>query len=252
MPTPLTPSSILLLALLALVGLGAGALANLAADVLPYLRAGQDPSATRSQRRDSPRSPHAVLHYLTLPWYWRRGGLCPHCGEHRPQRAPLLELAMIVAFAVIAWRVGGDPLRLLLYACYAWLLLTVLVIDLEHRLVLNVIMGPAAIFALAAGLLPGGLTPVQVVLGGALAFAGFFIIAVIGRGAMGMGDVKLAGVIGLITGYPAVLPALLAGILLGGLGAATLMLLRRATRKTAIAYAPYLSLGALAVLVWAG
>ena len=67
---------------------------------------------------------------------------------------------------------------------------------------------------------------------------------------MGMGDVKLAGVIGLMVGYPLVLPALLGGIILGGLAAALLLITKRATRKTAIAYAPYLCVGALAVPAW--
>ena len=145
---------------------------------------------------------HSIFHYLTLPWYFFRGGVCPHCGERRPFRAPLLELAMIAAFVLIAWRFSAEPVRMALYWLYAWFLLTVLVIDFEHRLVLNVMTLPAAILALAASFLPWAPTPVEALLGGVVAFAAFFIIALIGRGAMGMGDVKLAGVIGLMFGYP--------------------------------------------------
>jgi leader peptidase (prepilin peptidase)/N-methyltransferase len=167
-------------------------------------------------------------------------------------RAPLLELAMIAAFALIAWRFSADPVRMILFWGYAWFLLVVLVIDLEHRLVLNIMTAPAAALALAASFLPGAPTPVEALIGGAVGFGMFFIIALVGRGAMGMGDVKLAGVIGLMVGYPLVLPALLAGIILGGLAAAALLITRRATRKTAIAYAPYLCLGALAILLLMG
>jgi leader peptidase (prepilin peptidase) / N-methyltransferase len=69
---------------------------------------------------------------------------------------------------------------------------------------------------------------------------------------MGMGDVKLAGVIGLMTGYPVVVTALVAGIVLGGVAAAVLLIARRVGRKTPIAYAPYLALGALGVMVLVG
>jgi len=167
-------------------------------------------------------------------------------------RAPLLELAMMAAFVLIAWRFGAEPLRMVTLWLYAWFLLTVLVIDLEHRRVLNVMVLPAAVLAFGASFLPGAPAPLDALLGGAGAFAAFFVIALLGRGAMGMGDVKLAGVIGLMTGYPLVVPSLLAGIVLGGLAAAAMLITRRATRKTAIAYAPYLCVGALAMLLWAG
>ena len=65
---------------------------------------------------------------------------------------------------------------------------------------------------------------------------------------MGFGDVKLAGVIGLMLGYPFVVPALMVGIILGGLAALALLITRKAERKSYIAYAPYLALGALVVL----
>lgn len=230
------------------IGIPSGMLANFAADTLPLSRT--DPG--RSGPGQAPA--FAIAHYLTLPWYFFTKGRCPRCGEQRPLRAPLLELAIITAFVFIGWRFAADApssgaiARTVLYWLYAWFLLTVLVIDLEHRLVLNVMTLPAAVLALAASFLPGAPTPVEALIGGAGAFAVFFLIALIGRGAMGMGDVKLAGVIGLMLGYPLVVPALLAGILLGGLAAALLLITRRATRKTAIAYAPYLCAGALAIL----
>lgn len=167
-------------------------------------------------------------------------------------RAPLLELAMMAAFLRSAWRFGFQPLRMVTLWLYAWFLLTVLVIDLEHRRVLNVMLLPAAVVASGASFLPGPPVPLDALLGGAGAFAAFFLIALLGRGAMGMGDVKLAGVIGLMTGYPLVVPALTGGIVLGGLAAAAMLITRRATRKTAIAYAPYLCVGTLAMLLWAG
>ena len=78
---------------------------------------------------------------------------------------------------------------------------------------------------------------------------GVFLIALIGRGKLGAGDVKLAGVIGLMLGFPAAITALVIGIFLGGAAAIILLLTRRAGRKSSFAYAPYLALGALVMLL---
>ena len=121
----------------------------MAADVLPKGRTAAAAPAGERRLAVHPRT-------LTLPWYFFTGAASvPHCGERRPLRAPLLELAMIAAFVLIAWRFSADPRpHAPVYWLYAWFLLTVLVIDLEHRLVLNVMTLPAAVLALAASFLP--------------------------------------------------------------------------------------------------
>jgi len=239
-----------------LAGWLAGGAANWAADVLPGRGASQIEGD--ESRRPQTRGPRAFLHYLTLPWYPFRHGICPHCGEHRPIRAPLLEAATVVAFA-LAWlpalRTFGvipDSWSLITTCLYSAFLLSVLVIDLEHRRVLNIMLAPAAVIALLASFLPGGPTPVQALLGGVLGFGVFALLALIGRGAMGLGDVKLAGVIGLMTGYPLVIPALALGIVFGGVAAIVLLVTRRVGRKGTMAYAPYLALGTIVVLLAAG
>jgi len=193
-----------------------------------------------------------TVHYLTLPWYPFRKGICPHCGEKRPLRAPLLELGMMAAFAAGWLRLQQDPAQLLAFGLFAWYLLVVLVIDVERRLVLDVMTVPAAAAALLISFLPGGATPLSALLGGAVGLGLFLFLALvgrfIGRNAMGAGDVKLAGVIGLMAGYPAVSQALLLGIVLGGIGALVLLVTRRAGRRGYMAYAPYLAVGALVVL----
>ena len=67
-------------------------------------------------------------------------------------------------------------------------------------------------------------------------------------GGMGMGDVKLAGLIGLMTGLDGVILAMTVGILAGGLAALALLASRRFDRKATMAYAPYLALGAWVAL----
>ena len=229
----------------------AGGAGNWTADVLP-----------RRGAEDAPAPPaghgFALWHYLTLPWYFfprpgpggslRRRGGCPHCGQLRPWRAPLLELATIAAFLLAWWRFGGEAAKVLVLWAFASYLLVVLVIDLEHRRVLNVMLIPAAAVALLASFLPGPPNWKQALVGGAAGLGIFFLIALVSRGKMGAGDVKLAGVIGLMVGFPVVLTALFIGVLLGGAAAIIMLITRRAGRKSYIAYAPYLCLGALACL----
>lgn len=80
---------------------------------------------------------------------------------------------------------------------------------------------------------------------GLLAGGGLFLLlALLGRGAMGAGDVKLAAALGAWLGFPHILPALLYGVLAGGLAALLLLVTHRAGRKDWMAYGPYLALGA--------
>lgn len=83
--------------------------------------------------------------------------------------------------------------------------------------------------ALAAGALIGG--------------GLFWLLRRLGRGALGLGDVKLALAGGALLGWPAVLPGLLSGMLIGGGAAALLLFSRRARRQDRFAYGPYLALG---------
>jgi leader peptidase (prepilin peptidase)/N-methyltransferase len=236
-----------------LAGWLAGAAENWAADRLPEV--GSSTATDRAPRAEPVGGVRGLAHDFTLPWYAARGGICPHCGEKRPLRAPLLEAATIGAFLITWWRFRGDPLHTAVVCLYAAFLLTVLVIDFEQRLVLNIMLAPAAVIALLVSVLPGDPTPLSALLGGAAGLGLFLLIALfgrlIGRGAMGAGDIKLAGVIGLMTGFPDVLRALVLGILLGGVAALVLLIARRAGRRGYMAYAPYLALGALVVL-WAG
>jgi len=234
---PRIPLNVLIpLALIA--GWLVGGIANLVADELPARRQSGRPAWTLRR----------LPHTWTLGWYFLRGGVCPHCGEKRPLRAPLLELAMIAGFGAAAWRAGGDPIAWAVLCVYSAFLLTILVIDFEQRRVLNVMLLLAAVLALLFSLLGGWRGLLDAALGGAIGFGLFLLLALVGRGRLGAGDVKLAGVIGLMVGFPRVLTALAIGILLGGAAAIGLLISRRAGRKARMAYAPYLALGALAVL----
>lgn len=222
----------------ALVGWLIGGLANWAADILPPLN---DPE----QRGRAP----VLLHDWSLAWFPWRGRRCPHCDTPPGPRRPLLELGMILLF-LFWWRLYPDrPVLLLVAWLYSAFLLLVLVIDLEHRRVLNLMTVPAALIILGASFLPFGPSPTDALLGGAAGYTLFLFIHLVGGRRLGLGDVKLAGVIGLMVGYPLVITVLLIAMILGAFGGLLLLVTRRAGRRDYMAYAPYMSLAALMSLI---
>ncbi|GAI86166.1 unnamed protein product, partial [marine sediment metagenome] len=87
------------------------------------------------------------------------------------------------------------------------------------------------------------------VIGGAIGFALLLIPAFIYKEGMGWGDVKMAALIGLVTGFPLVFVALFMGVVLGGLVAGILLLLKKKKRKEHIAFGPFLSVATMVTLL---
>jgi leader peptidase (prepilin peptidase)/N-methyltransferase len=165
------------------------------------------------------------------------------------RRLALLAVAVAV-FAVAAARYH-EVEQAAVVSAYAVVLIICAATDLIAFRVANVVTYPAAGGAvLAAGLMPGGdLT--AALIGGAVAAGLMLAMAVVSRGGLGLGDVKLAGFAGLALGGPLILPALLITALAGGVAAAYLAL-RVRRRSYPMPYAPFISGGALAVLLWQG
>lgn len=145
--------------------------------------------------------------------------------------------------------VGSSAYLWTLWIFFA-LFLLILVVDLEHRRVLNIVVYPMACVGLLLAFIRPEISFFSALIGGLVGFFAFFLLFRLRPGGLGAGDVKLAGLIGLLVGFPGVLVALVAGIGLGGIGAALLLLFRRVGRRGTIAYAPYLSVGAMIALLY--
>ena len=130
------------------------------------------------------------------------------------------------------------------------LLLALAAIDLQRRVVPNRIVATAAAWALVAGAVAEPAGAIARLAAGVIAFGGLFALALGSRGGIGMGDVKLAGVMGLFLG-PSVAPALVAAFLAGSLAGAVVLLRRGAgARKQVLPFVPFLALGGLVGLLW--
>lgn len=128
------------------------------------------------------------------------------------------------------------------------LLLCIALVDLKTRRIPNPLTLALLLWAAVQGLWLG--RPGWAAAGLGLATAGALFLlfyalgrGALGRGALGLGDVKLEAALGALLGFPAVLAGMLAGILLGGLAAAGLLLTGRAGRRDPFAYGPWLALG---------
>src|SRR3954452_15515464 len=129
-----------------------------------------------------------------ISWLLLRGR-CRECGERISPRYPLVELATADVFAAVVLVRGlNDDLAVLL--TFAAMLIAVADIDLEHRIVPNKILLPMAVWGVgaSAAVRPDALP--ELLIAGPGAFTFFLVAALIHPAGMGMGDVKLAGVMG--------------------------------------------------------
>jgi leader peptidase (prepilin peptidase)/N-methyltransferase len=164
--------------------------------------------------------------------------------SYRPWRTLGFELTIVAVLGGLALRYGSD-VRLALAAAYSLLLLLIAYIDLEHRLVLNRLSYPGVVLSLVASAFWPGLGIISGVLGALTGLAIFIALQLLGRGALGMGDTKLATLIGAMRGLPIVLSALFYGVILGGLGAVFYLFVLRRGRREYMPYGPYLAAGAV-------
>jgi leader peptidase (prepilin peptidase)/N-methyltransferase len=226
------------------LGAGLGAIVGSFLTVVAYrLPRGESLVAPRS-RCPSCEAPIAPYDNVPVVSWLALRGRCRNCGARVSSRYPLTEALTAAAFGAIV-AVHGLSGELALLLPFAAVLIAVGAIDLEHRVVPNKILLPAAVWAVAAGALvdPSGL-PEQLA-AGALAFGLLLLAALVYPAGMGMGDVKLAGVMGLYLGV-AVAPALVAAFLAGSIaGVALLVRHGRDARKRGVPFAPFLALGGL-------
>jgi leader peptidase (prepilin peptidase)/N-methyltransferase len=188
--------------------------------------------------------------------YLRLRGRCRYCQTSIPRKLFWVELATGLIFALLYWHYGLS-VELGVMAFYACLFIIISVIDIEHGLILNKVIYPSMVVAFLLSLLHQPWLTQWIVtgianaaLGGAIGFAILFLIAIVSRGGMGWGDVKLAALIGLATGFPLVFFSLIMGAIIGGIVAVALMIARKRKRRETIAFGPFLALAAMITLLW--
>lgn len=168
-----------------------------------------------------------------------------------PWRTPLFAAIAVGLIIGAAVRFRDIP-QTAVVAVYVGVLVSCAATDLATFRVLNVITYPAIVFAFLVGAFMPGSDFVETIVGGALAGGLMLLALIISRGAMGLGDVKLALFSGLVLGWPLAETGLLLTALAGGAVAILLLAFGIKGRKDPIPYAPFISAATLAVILWQG
>lgn len=259
-PTELTPAALgMIVAFAGVFGLVIGSFLNVVAYRVP---------AGIPLTRES-RCPHcdaAVRPWQNVPvlsWIGLRGR-CASCSAPISPRYPLVEAATGAIFAAVAWyfaapalvgAAGGAAAAVVVaiaYLYFAAISVVLALIDLDVRRLPNAIVLPSYIVSLVlltiACLLGAEWSALlRAVIAAAVLFAFYALLRAIRPDGMGGGDVKLAGLIGIQLGWlgwGSVVVGAFAAFVLGGLFGIALMLARRAGRRTAIPFGPWMLAGA--------
>jgi prepilin signal peptidase PulO-like enzyme (type II secretory pathway) len=203
-----------------------------------------------------------------LSWLALRGR-CASCDAPISPRYPLVEVATGLAFALLAWAMtdavttasaatsGLDSQWAVVPVAVAYFYLAatsvaLTLIDLDTHRLPNTIVLPSyvvllALFAVACVLGADWAALLRATLAGVALYAFYLVLRLVRPGGMGGGDVKLAGVLGIALGWigwGAVVVGAFAAFLLGGVFGLALLATRRAGRKTAIPFGPWMIAGA--------
>jgi leader peptidase (prepilin peptidase) / N-methyltransferase len=188
-----------------------------------------------------------------LSWLVLRGR-CSACGHRIAVWYPLVEVATCLLFVAVTLRLSNLDLLSALpaYLYFAAIGVALTVIDLQVRRLPNAIVLPsypavAVLLAVSAVVEGNWWALVRALIGGAILFAFFFALAYFYPAGMGFGDVKLAGIVGGVLAYlswSALVIGAFAGFLIGAVAGLTLMAIKRAGRKTAIPFGPWMIVGA--------
>jgi leader peptidase (prepilin peptidase) / N-methyltransferase len=208
-------------------------------------RVPRDESIVRPPSR-CPECGAPVKPYDNIPvvsWLVLRGR-CRNCGTRISARYPLVELATALVFAAVV-AVRGFDVDLVLELPFVAALIALAAIDFDHKLLPNKIVYPLAAYGVIATLLVDRDDLVEHLIAGAGAFLFLFLAVLAYPRGMGMGDVKLAGAMGLYLGL-SVIPALLAAFLSGSLvGVVILAREGVAARKKMVPFGVFLALGGI-------
>ena len=233
------------------LGLVVGGLLNVLISRLPY----------RGGPRAAPLHCHtcghelAVADALPLLGFFLQRGRCRYCGKPIPWRYPLVELATAALFALAYLRFGLS-VELVTSSLFTAILVVIFMIDLRHRLILNTVTYPAAVLGFVLAAITPGMS-LLVSASGGLAYGGLFVVLyllavlIYRRGdALGMGDVKLAIVIGLMAGLPRAVVAVVLGILLGAVAATAVLITGRKGKQDVMPYGTALSIGGMLAILY--
>ena len=187
------------------------------------------------------------------------GGKCRYCNKKISWQYPLVELATGTLFFLIFFKFGAWNLESFYYLLISSLLIIVFVFDLKHYIIPDGVIYTAIVISLLYNLIyslflisnPQAL--IQPLLAAFLAAGFFLLIVFISKGQwMGVGDIKLAFLMGLFLGWPNILVALFLAFFIGAVVGIGLIILKKKGLKSEVPFGPFLTIGTFLALFFGG
>ncbi|MEW6675663.1 MAG: prepilin peptidase [Nitrospirota bacterium] len=210
--------------------------------------------SSRCPSCDSPVKPWdniPILSYIFL------GGRCRACKARISFRYPFVELLNAVLYIMVLWRFGSGW-HTLIYFVFCSALIVIAFIDLDFQIIPDRITLIGILIGLITGsfLLPdpflrySALGYKSSIIGFLVGGGFFYAVAVLSRGGMGGGDIKMMAMVGSLMGWKSVLLTTFLGSLVGAVFGTFLMLFKGKGRKTKIPFGPFLALGSVITLFY--
>jgi len=175
-------------------------------------------------------------------------GRCRWCHIHISWHYPLIELATGLSSLMVYYFFIGSTANLIFNLIIVYILIAIFLSDFQYRTIPDQIVYPAIVLALIWQIANNQWLAVLSGLGTVTFF--YLLVLVTHYKAMGLGDVKLAGLMGLFLGFPKITVALYLAFLTGALVGVILVLAKKKRLKSEIAFGPFLVLATLIVLFW--
>lgn len=237
----------------ALIGLIVGSFINVVAYRVPLKRSVVSPGSA------CPKCDHAIAWSDNIPvlsWV-RLRGRCRHCGERISPRYPFVEISTAVLFGITAGVIGAVWV-LPAYLWFVGVTIALTITDVDHQLIPNRILFPGtavgAVLLLIGSLVDGSVSSYgRGLLGALIYFGALLVLALIVPKGFGLGDVKLAALLGLFTaylGWGSLAIAVVLPFWIGGVISILLLVTRIKGRKDKIPFGPYLVIGAYLAIAY--
>jgi leader peptidase (prepilin peptidase)/N-methyltransferase len=196
-----------------------------------------------------PRCKASIRWYDNIPvlsWILLRGA-CRDCRETISARYPLVESLNALAWLVL-YRVGLEPREFALYAVLASVLIVITFIDIDYRIIPDVITLPLILIAPAAAFIIGHISVIDsligIIVGGGLLWAiAEIYLRLRNQEGMGLGDVKMLAMIGGLLGWEGAMFTLVVGSIIGTVFGLIAMVARRGRLDMEIPFGPFLAGG---------
>ncbi len=180
---------------------------------------------------------------MPLVSYLMLRGRCRNCKEPISARYPAVEATTGLLFGAAAYEFGAS-LALVPALVFISALISLAFIDLEHRLLPNVIVGPAALVGLVLSILADPADWWMYPLSAVAVAGALLVLALVYPAGMGMGDVKMGGMLGAFLGPYAALAVFL-GALIGAVTGGLLMAAGKVQRRSALPFGLFMALGGI-------